>query len=457
MKNGNLKVAIIGTGYVGLTTGLALAYLGHEVTCVDKNTQIIDRLRNNEATIFESGLEGLLRETSSRVVFADDLQQIDDYPDAFIIAVGTPPLSNGGTDLRHVDEAALDIGELLPSSGLTVVVNKSTVPVGTTRRVEAIIGKELGRRGVSADFVVISNPEFLREGSALQDTFYPDRIVIGSDDPRAVNVMQSIYTPIIEQAFDPPAAVPRPEGYSRPPFLATSATSAELSKYAANAFLATKISFINEFAELAEQVGADINEVAGVIGLDRRIAPGFLKAGVGWGGSCFPKDVCSILNTGKEYGLAMPLVSSAVRVNHRQRERIMEKLAQTLPAVRGSTIGILGLAFKPGTDDVRGSPSAEIIEALLDLGAAVKAYDPVAMSNYRRCFPEQEITYVPSVAEAASGSDALLLLTDWSDFLHIAWSGVKAKMRSPVFIDGRNFLSATKMGECGFTYLGMGR
>ena len=441
----------------GLTTGLALAYLGHEVSCVDKNTQIIDRLRNNEATIFEAGLEELLRETSSRMNFTEDLQQIDAPPDVFIIAVGTPPLPAGGTDLRYVEEVAHDVGKLLPSSGLKVVVNKSTVPVGTTRKVEAIIGEELDKRGVSADFIVVSNPEFLREGSALQDTFYPDRIVVGSDDFRAVDVLQSLYTPIIEQSFDPPGAVPRPEGYSLPPFLATSATSAELSKYAANAFLATKISFINEFAELAEQVGADINEVAGAIGLDRRIAPGFLKAGVGWGGSCFPKDVCSILNTGKKHSLPMPLVSSAVKVNRRQRERIVEKLVQTLPTMRGSTVGILGLAFKPGTDDVRGSPSAEIIEMLLGLGATVKAHDPVAMGNYHRCFPDQEIIYVPSVEEAAHGSDALLLLTDWDAYLHVSWSRISVSMRSPVFVDGRNFLSATKMSEHGFVYLGMGR
>ncbi|MFY9115294.1 MAG: UDP-glucose/GDP-mannose dehydrogenase family protein [Dethiobacteria bacterium] len=456
MKNGKLKVAIIGTGYVGLTTGLALAYLGHKVTCVDQNVQIIDRLRNNEATIFETGLEELLQETSARMMFIEDLQEIANYPDIIIIAVGTPAKPSGGTDLRYVEEAAREIGKFLIPSPLTIVVNKSTVPIGTARRVDMIIKEELSKREAEADFCVASNPEFLREGTALHDTFYPDRIVAGADDLRAVNLLRRLYAPILEQTFIPPRVIPRPRGYSLPPFLTTSPTSAELTKYAANAFLATKISFINEFAEVAEHVGADINEVARGIGLDKRIGPGFLKAGVGWGGSCFPKDVCSILFTGKKYGLDMPLVSAAVKVNCRQRKKIIEKLGQTLKEIRGSTIGVLGLAFKPDTDDVRGSPAIEIIRELLDLGAVVKVYDPVAMDNYRRSFPEQELIYASSVEETASDSDALLLLTDWDVFLHIPWSEIGAMMRSPVFIDGRNFLPATRMRGWGFTYLGMG-
>ncbi len=455
-KTEKLNLSVVGTGYVGLTTGLALAYLGHKVHCVDKNAEIIDKLERGIPTIYEPGLEELLKETSDNMHFNSSIKEHIDMVDVLIIAVGTPSKQNGDTDLTYVEKVAQEIGRSLPPDNPLVVVNKSTVPIGTARRVETVIKEELKERGIKGNFSVASNPEFLREGAALNDTFYPDRLVIGAEDMRSINVLRQMYSPILEQNFVPPRLVPRPEDYRLPAFVTTSPTSAELIKYAANAFLATKVSFINEIAGIAEKVGADIKEVARGIGLDKRIGGSFLHAGVGWGGSCFPKDTRSLLHAGQQYGYNMPLLKAAVEVNYRQRKKIIEMLQSTIKVIRGSTVAVLGLAFKPNTDDIRESPAIDVIEELLEMGAKVKVYDPVAMDNYRSNFPYQEIEYASSVEEASREADAVALLTDWEDFLHVSWKDIAPQMKQKVFIDGRNLLREEDMQKYGFTYRGFG-
>ncbi len=451
-----LNITIVGTGYVGLTTGMALAYLGHQVTCVDKNTEIIDKLDRGISTIYEPGLEEMLSETSDRTKFVPSLKEYIHAIDILIIAVGTPSKPSGDTDLTYVEEVAREVGSFLSPENPLVVVNKSTVPIGTAQRVETVISEELERRSVEGEFSVASVPEFLREGAALNDTFYPDRIVVGAKDVRSINLIRQMYSPVLEQTFTPPKAVPRPDNYAFPAFITTTPTSAELIKYAANAFLATKISFINEIAGIAEKVGADIQEVAKGIGMDRRIGAAFLNAGVGWGGSCFPKDTQSLLFTGQQYGISMPLLQAAVNVNYRQRNKIIEKLQDTIKVIRGSTVTVLGLSFKPNTDDIRESPSIDVIACLLDMGARVKVYDPVAMEKYRDHYPQQEVYYASSVKEAAQGADAITLLTDWEEFVHVPWKEVATIMRNPVFIDGRNMLRHEDMRKYGFFYQGIG-
>ena len=452
-----LNIMIVGTGYVGLTTGMALGYLGHRVTCVDNNTAIVDKLERGISTIYEPGLDELLRENRETVNFTDTMLESLPGADIVIIAVGTPSKSNGDTDLSYVEAVAADIGRAINPQAPPVIVNKSTVPIGTARRVETVIKEELGKRGLSCSFSVASNPEFLREGSALHDTFYPDRIVVGTEDVQALNLLRQMYAPILEQTFTPPQGVPKPEGYGLPALVTTSPTSAELIKYTANAFLAMKISFINEFASLADKVGADIVEVAKGIGLDKRIGPGFLKAGPGWGGSCFPKDVRSILFTGGQYNCDMELVRAAMEVNRKQRKKVIEKLQQSLKVVRGSTIGVLGLSFKPNTDDIRESPAIDIIRDLLDMGTRIKVYDPVAQERYRQTYPEQNLIYCDSAQQAARESDALLILTDWDEFLHLPWPEIGASMKSKIIVDSRNMLGSSELVENGFIYSGIGR
>ncbi len=452
-----LNIIIVGTGYVGLTTGLALGYLGHKVTCVDTDTAIIDKLERGISTIYEPGLEDLLKDKGNIVQFTDRLLESLSNADIVVIAVGTPSKSNGDTDLSFVEAVAREVGSAMDPDQPPVIVNKSTVPIGTARRVEAVIKEELERRGISSTFSVASNPEFLREGAALHDTFYPDRIVVGANDMHALNMLRQMYAPILEQTFTPPQSVLRPESYSLPALVTTSPTSAELIKYSANAFLAMKISFINEFATIAEKVGADINEVAKGIGLDKRIGTGFLKAGVGWGGSCFPKDVRSILFTAGQYNCELQLISAALDVNQKQRMKIIEKLQQTLKVVRGSTIGILGLAFKPNTDDIRESPAIDIINELLEMGARVKVYDPVAQQKYRETYPEQKIVYCDSAVDTARECDALAILTDWDEFWQLPWKEIGQSMDQKIIIDGRNMLNCEEIKKYGFTYSGIGR
>jgi UDPglucose 6-dehydrogenase len=451
-----MKVAVIGCGYVGLTTSVALAYIGHRVHCIEKNTKVIKALQNGLVLIHETGVPELLTEVKERVSFGC-WDSFDGDADVIIIAVGTPRKKNGDADLVYVEAAARELGSRLSGTGHPVIVNKSTVPIGSARRVESIVSLHLRMRGSECPVAVASNPEFLREGVALLDTFYPDRIVVGAGDNEAVRRLRELYSPILEQSFTPPEFIPRPDGYSCPPFIVTTPTSAELIKYAANTFLAMKVSYVNEIACLAEKVGADIQEVADGIGLDKRIGRRYLSAGVGWGGSCFGKDVQALIHTAGQYGLEMPLSSAAVYVNLRQREEIIKKLQTALKVIRGSTIGLLGLSFKPDTDDLRDAPSITIANRLVELGARVRAYDPVAMDNCRKSYPDLEVEYTHSPEDLARGADALVLLTEWNDFLQLPFSVLKNLMKQKVVIDGRNMLNAKEMQLLGFQYSGFGR
>lgn len=451
-----MKVTIIGAGYVGLTTAVVLAYLGHEVHCIDQNAEVVENLFDGRVPIHEPGVKELLA-TPLSLSFG----QWDSFEPAraevIFITVGTPRKENGDADLSYVEAVAVEIGRRWNERPYCIVVVKSTVPLGSARRVESIISAELRQRGTVTHVAVASNPEFLREGAALYDTFYPDRIVIGANNPLAVNTLRELYRPILEQTFTPPVGIPRPQAAKLPVLLTTSPTSAELIKYAANAFLAVKISFINEFAGLAEHVGADITEVARGIGLDERIGLRYLNAGAGWGGSCLPKDTSTILHTAQQYNYDMYLIEAAIRANQRQHESIVKKLQAQLKVLRGTTIGILGIAFKPNIDDVRDAPSLAIAQRLLELGATVKAHDPVAIPTCRRLHPDLAVIYCDTPEELAVDCDALTLLTEWDVYRHLDYTTLGRKMRQKIIVDGRNALDPRAIQKAGFTYVGVGR
>ena len=453
-----MKVVIIGTGYVGLTTGVALAYFGHEVVGLDVDEEKIERLKKGEPPIFEPHLAELMELSKDRLSFTTRYEDAIPQADVVFIAVGTPSLSDGNPNLSYVKRAAEEVGRHL-GDGFTVVVNKSTVPVGSGNWVESLVRDAFEARNGRAPlgrYAVASNPEFLREGAALADTLYPDRIVVGAEDPRAVEVMYTLYKPIIEQTFPAPNFLPRPEGLSAVPFITTDIPSAELIKYAANAFLALKISFINEIAQLAEKVGADVTRVAQAIGLDVRIGSRFLQAGIGWGGSCFGKDTAALVATAREYGVPTPIVEAAREVNYQQRERVVEKLLDALKILKGRTVGLLGLAFKPHTDDLRDAPALDIAKKLIARGVKVKAHDPVALENARRMFPDLGICYCDRPEDAAKDADALVLVTEWPEYRELDWARVRSLMRHPLILDGRNFLDRKALVELGFEYMGMG-
>lgn len=451
-----MNVTIIGTGYVGLTTGTALAHIGHDVTCVDINPKVVERLRAGEPTIYETGLRELLVEVRDRMRVRTDIPHLAGRG-VVLIAVGTPTRPDGDADLRYVDQAAKDVAAAIQPGAELVVVNKSTVPIGSANHVRGIIDRALAERGVVATVHVASNPEFLAEGRAVHDSFYPDRIVIGADHPAAISALRELYAPILEQTFEPPAATPRPERYPLPALISTTTTSAELTKYAANAFLATKISFINEFAGLAERVGADVTQVARAIGLDERIGPRFLQAGVGWGGSCFGKDTRAIVATADRYGYPMQIVQSAIEVNLRQRQRVVEKLQDHLKVLRGQTVGLLGLAFKGGTDDLRDAPALTLIELLDARGAVVRAHDPVALPNARAHHPTLPADLHDDVEDLAQGCDALVVVTDWDQYRHLDWVAIAGAMRGTLVLDARNWLAPAGIEAAGLTYVGIGR
>lgn len=451
-----MRVTIIGTGYVGLTTGVALAYLGHDVTCVDKKQEIVETLSSGKPTIFEDGLAALLQAARPHLTFRTDIPALSGTG-VVMIAVGTPSKENGDADLQYVDQAAREVAELIQAGSRLVVVNKSTVPVGSARHVQGIIARTLAARGVEAEVSVASNPEFLAEGRAVHDSLYPDRIVIGVDDPGAANILRELYAPILEQTFEPPPGTPRPERYELPPLITTSATSAELTKYAANAFLASKISFINEFSGLAERVGADITEVARAIGLDARIGGKFLHAGIGWGGSCFGKDTKAVLALAGGYDYEMPIVSSAIEVNNRQRLYVVEKLQQHLKVLRGTTIGLLGLAFKGNTDDLRDAPALTLIEYLKERGAIVRVHDPVAMPSAKRHFPDLPVDYAMDELDLAAGCDAVVVVTDWQQYRQLDLPAMRERMRGDLVLDARNLLQPHAVRAAGLNYVGIGR
>ncbi len=452
-----MNVTIIGAGYVGLTTGAALAYVGHDVTLVDKNQALVDRLNAGEPTIHEPGLQELISLAADRIHVTTDLPNLDGHG-VVMLAVGTPPKDNGDADLRYVDVAAQEIGERLQPGATVTVVNKSTVPVGSALHVQGILERTLRRRGLdSVPVRIASNPEFLAEGRAVLDSLYPDRIVIGTEAPEAAATLRELYAPLLEQTFEPPPGAPRPERLPLPPMITTTPTSAEVTKYAANAFLATKISFINEFAGLAERVGADITEVARAIGLDDRIGGRYLHAGIGWGGSCFGKDTAAILATADTYGYRMPIVEATVGVNRDARLRVVERLQDDLKVLRGRTIGLLGLAFKGNTDDVRDAPALTLIEHLTERGAVVKVHDPIAMPSMQRDHAGLPVEYAASERELAEGCDALVVVTDWDAYRTLPLKDLADVMKGDLLLDARNLIDGRTAEAAGLRYVGVGR
>ncbi|AHB87651.1 UDP-glucose dehydrogenase UgdH [Thermosynechococcus sp. NK55a] len=458
-----MRVCVIGTGYVGLVTGVCLAHIGHEVICIDNNIDKVKLLQQGESPIYEPGLTELLRGciASGRIRFSSDLGTGVEFGEVLFIAVGTPALPNGETDTRYVEAVARGIGAHL-HLGYKVIVNKSTVPIGSGDWVRMIIldgvverepdladAIKAGGTHPPLDFDVVSNPEFLREGSAVYDTLNPDRIVLGSSSRRAIQIMQELYGPIIERKYAVDPTLPAV------PVLVTDLSSAEMIKYAANAFLATKISFINEIANICDRVGADVVQVAKGIGLDSRIGEKFLQAGLGWGGSCFPKDVSALIHTAEDYGYDAQLLKAAVQVNQRQRFIVIEKLQQVLKILKGKTIGLLGLTFKPNTDDLRDAPALNLIEELHRLGAKVKAYDPLVSQSGLRSGLSHVIVET-DLLHLADGCDALVLVTDWPQFQEVDYGALAKVMHQPVIIDGRNFLDRKGLESLGFRYVGIG-
>jgi len=452
-----MNVSIIGTGYVGLTTGACLAFLGHKVTCVDADERKIQALEAGRVPFFEPHMEDLVADARCNLCFTTRYADAIPKADVVFIAVGTPPGPNGSPDLRYLEAAARGIGQNL-ADHFTVVVNKSTVPIGSGNWVGALVREAYeqakGRKANGA-FAVASNPEFLREGSAILDSLYPDRVVIGADEPRTSEVLYTLYRPILEQTFQAPAYQPRPDQLAAVPLISTDLASAELIKYAANAFLALKISYINEIGQVAEKVGADIRQIARGIGLDARIGPRFLQAGIGWGGSCFGKDTAALVATAAEYGVAAHIVKAAREVNRLQRERAVDKLLAELKILKGRTIGLLGLAFKPHTDDLREAPALDIARKLIERGARVKVHDPVAMERFRRENAELEVACCASAEDVAEDADAIMLVTEWPDYADLPWEKLGASMRSRILLDGRQLLDRERLTRAGFKYIGL--
>jgi UDPglucose 6-dehydrogenase len=433
-----MRITMVGTGYVGLVSGACFADFGHRVTCVDTDAGKIAALNRGEIPIFEPDLDRLVADCvkAGRLDFTTDLAGPVAEADAVFIAVGTPSRrGDGHADLSYVHAAARDIAKVL--QGFTVVVTKSTVPVGTGDEVERIIRET----NPQADVAVASNPEFLREGAAIRDFKHPDRIVVGADDERARKALGEVYRPLyLNQA----------------PIMYTARRTAELIKYAANAFLATKITFINEIADLAEKVGADVQDVARGIGLDNRIGPKFLNAGPGFGGSCFPKDTRALVKTALDHDVPLRIVESVLAVNDNRKRAMARKVAAALGGnLRGKTIGLLGLTFKPDTDDMREAPSIPLVTGLLDLGATVRAYDPAGMEQAKRELPD--ITYCDDAYACAKGADALVIVTEWVQFRALDLERLKRDLAQPVVVDLRNIYRRDEMEALGFTYESIGR
>lgn len=452
-----MRLTVIGTGYVGLTMGVVAAYLGYDVVCVDKDLRKLQLLNEGRSPIREPGLDAMLSQVRGRMKFSADTPLAVRDADVVMIAVGTPSTANGKADTRYVEDAAREVAEGFAPDRTYVLVVKSTVPIGTYRRVAHVVSRVLEERGVQADIHVASNPEFLREGLALHDALYPERIVVGTESEAALRVMEEFYNPILLQSFAPPACVQPPRERKKPTFLVTDPTSAEMIKYASNAFLATKISFANEIAGLCERVGADVVQVTRGMGLDSRIGPSFFGAGLGWGGSCLPKDTAALIALAAEYGYEMPITEAARNVNAQQRRIAVEKLQEALKVLQGRTIGVLGLAFKPGTDDVRESAALEIIRLLVERGAHVKAHDPVAMDNARAALADLEVDFVNDPYELVRNCDGLVLATDWDLYRDLDLAKMASLMRVPVLVDGRNLYNPEEASSAGFTYLCIGR
>ena len=453
-------VGVVGTGYVGLTTGACLAHLGHRVTCVDIDAQLVAELGEGRIPFYEPGLEELVERSvrQGQLRFSTDLATVVRQAEVIFIAVGTPQGDGGSADLSGVVAVARGIGRALSEEpdreGPLLVVNKSTVPVGSGDYVSMLLREGAEDSGNGAvTYRVASNPEFLREGSAIYDSLFPDRIVVGADSREALDTLRALYEPIIEQGF-PTEFDPRPK--VAVPFVTTDLASAELIKYAANAFLATKISFINEISNLCELVGADITEVSAGIGLDGRIGSRFLSAGIGWGGSCFPKDVAALRAIAREYDYEPALLDATVAVNERQRKRVLSKLQQELRTLKGKRVALLGLAFKPNTDDLRGAPSLEICRSLSELGARVVGYDPMAGKAARQLVPEMKVVFDPY--EALEGAHAAVVVTEWDELRGLDLGCSASLMSKPsLIVDGRNALDPELATAAGLRYRGFGR
>ena len=436
-RNPLLDIAVIGTGYVGLVTGAGLADFGNDVVCVDIDEKKIAALKQGKIPIYEPGLDKIVSRNvaEGRLQFSTDLQDAIRSSRAIFIAVGTPPKPDGSADLRYVEEVARTIAQYM--NGPKLVITKSTVPIGTGRMIEKILG-ETGN-GFRAS--VASNPEFLREGSAIEDFMKPDRVVIGASDRESINLMKEIYAPLHSLEI---------------PFVVTNVESAELIKYAANGFLATKISFINEIAVLCELLGGDVQDVARGMGLDSRIGPKFLQAGPGFGGSCFPKDTSAVADIARQYGYQFEIIEAVLRVNDNIKQRMVGKVIKAVcGSVKGKTIGLLGLAFKPETDDMRDSPTIPLIAGLQEQGAAIRAYDPQAMNNAAKMFTN--VTFCHDAYETANGADALVIATEWNEFRSLKLERVRSLLKQPVIIDLRNVYDPHRMKSEGFTYVSVGR
>lgn len=433
-----MKVAVVGTGYVGLVSGTCFAEAGNDVICVDNNQDKLAKLRAGQVPIYEPGLETLFERNTKegRLTFTDSLEDAVKQSEIIFLALPTPPMEDGSADLQYVLGVGAHIGQLLTE--YRVIVNKSTVPVGTADKVRAAIGDQ-----TDVEFDVVSNPEFLREGFAVQDFMKPERIVIGSRSDKAIAKMRQLYKPFV---------------MSGNPILFMDERSAEVTKYAANSFLATKISFMNEVANLCERVGADVDNVRRGIGTDSRIGKRFLFPGVGYGGSCFPKDVSALFKTSQEYDYNFQILDSVMKVNKAQKSRMVEKIVDAYgDDLSGKTFGVWGLAFKPNTDDIREAPALVIIKKLLEKGAKIKAYDPEAMEAVQTYYKELAIDYCDNQYEAAVGVDALLIITEWSEFRAPDFDRIKGGLNAPVIFDGRNVYEVETMEEMGFTYISIGR
>jgi len=435
-----MNIAIVGTGYVGLVSGTCFAEMGSHVTCVDIDTNKIEKLKNGIMPIYEPGLEELVKRNVEygRLQFATDLAQVLDDVEVVFSAVGTPPDEDGSADLQYVLAVARQFGQNIKK--YTILVTKSTVPVGTAKKVKAVILEELNKRGVDIPFDVASNPEFLKEGAAIKDFMSPDRVVVGTESKRAEEVMAKLYHPFLIQNF-------------RVIFM--DIPSAEMTKYAANAMLATRISFMNDIANLCERVGANVDSVRRGIGTDTRIGAKFLYAGCGYGGSCFPKDVKALVRTGIEHGYNMRVIEAVEQVNEQQKSIVFAKLNTMLGDVKGKCVAILGLAFKPETDDMREAPSLIVIEKLLAAGATVRVFDPIAMAECKRRIGDV-VTYCKDLYDAVDGADALALMTEWRQFRMPSWNVVQKVMAGNVIVDGRNIYSREELEGMGFVYTRIG-
>jgi len=433
-----MHIAVIGTGYVGLVTGACFAEFGVYVTCMDKDIKKIEKLKKGIVPFYEPGLEDIVKRNlkEDRLKFTNNIEEAVENALVIFIAVGTPPRGDGSADLKYVEEVAEEIAKNMKS--YKVIVTKSTVPVGTGFKIKEIIRKNING---SIEFDIASNPEFLREGSAVEDFMRPNRVVIGAETPQAIAIMKDLYRPLY---------------LLETPFVITNITTAELIKYATNSFLATKISFINEISALCEVVGADVNVVAKAMGLDGRIGAKFLHAGVGFGGSCFPKDTRALVKIAEEKGVNLEIVKAAINANERQKNRIIEKIIKSFDNnLKGKIIGILGLSFKPNTDDIREAPSISIIQSMIKSGASVKAYDPAAMHNAKALLPQ--VKYCSDAYSVAKDADALVVVTEWNQFRNLDFEKIKSLMKGNFLFDLRNIYEPSKMKDLGFKYYGVGR